>query len=319
LLKTIFFGTPDTAVPFLHCLADASRVLGVVTAPDKPSGRGYAPAAPPVKNAALERSLPVLQPSSLRDQAVSGRLRDWGNVDLGIVVAYGYKIPREVFSHPRLGLVNVHFSLLPDLRGAAPIQRALMRGDTRTGVSLFQIEEGLDTGPVYAREEVAIEAADDAAALKDKLVRVGVDLLRRSLSRFESGEWTPAPQTGEPTLAPSLKKEEGLLRWDRLSAREALNVIRGTYEWPQAFTYMKGRLLKIRRAEVRHAGDGLPGEIVGVERGKGFLIKCREGSLLALRVQPEGKKEMDAWGYWNGARLEIGARFDDNLTEEKKA
>lgn len=310
MLNTVFFGTPAVAVPFLEKLASLSRVRGVVTAPDKPAGRGYVSQPPPVKTAALARGLPLAQPASLRHPPFSEELAKWGPADLGVVVAYGKLIPRDVFSLPRFGLVNVHFSLLPRYRGAAPVQWALIRGERETGVTLFRIDEGLDTGPVLLQRAVAVRPEDNAAALMGRLGEEGTELLEELLVRLEAGPFEPAPQQGEPSLAPILAKEDGRIRWDRQTAQEAANLVRGTYEWPGAYGRLRGQLIKIRAAEALPRDGGAPGEILGMEPGRGLLVQCRSGVLAALRVQPEGKKEMDAASFWNGARLKAGDRFD---------
>jgi len=306
VLNTIFFGTPAIAVPFLERLAALTRVVGVVTAPDRPAGRGYTLAPPAVKTAAQKLGLPLWQPASPKELDP----RSFASVDLGIVVAYGYLIPPAVFNAPRHGLVNAHFSLVPKFRGAGPIQWALIRGETETGVSLFRIEKGLDTGPVFLQRAVPIGPEDNAATLRERLTTLGVELLEAFIRRMDSAPWAPTPQNGEWTEAPLLKKEDGRIFWDRHAAREILNLVRGTYEWPGATARIKGGAVKIRAGEVRSHGNGRPGEIVAVEKGRGFVVKCVSDSLLVTRVQPEGKREMDAENYWNGARLAVGDRFE---------
>lgn len=307
MLNTVFFGTPAIAVPFLERLASLTRVRGVVTAPDRPVGRGYALTPPAVKTAAQKLGLAVLQPTSPKELDLTAA---FGPLDVGVVVAYGYLLPPAVFNAPRHGLVNAHFSLVPKYRGAGPIQWALIRGETETGVSLFRIEKGLDTGPVFLQKTVPILPDDNAAALRERLTAAGVELLGDFVRKIGSGPWAPTPQTGEWTEAPLLKKEDGRIFWDRHSAREILNLVRGTYEWPGATARVGGVRLKIRAGETRPHGNGRPGEIVAVEKGRGFLVKCVSDSLLVTRVQPEGKREMDAESYWNGARLAVGDRFE---------
>lgn len=306
MLNTLFFGTPAVAVPFLERLAALTRVAAVVTAPDRPAGRGYALTSPAVKTAAQKLGLPVWQPASPKELDPA----TLSSVDLGIVVAYGYLIPPAVFSAPRRGLVNAHFSLVPKFRGAGPIQWALIRGETETGVSLFRIEKGLDTGPVFLQRALPIRPEDNAASLRERLTVLGVELLEAFIRRMDLTPWEPVPQTGEWTEAPLLKKEDGRIFWDRHSAVEILNLVRGTYEWPGATARIKGGAVKIRAGEARPHGNGRPGEIVAVEKGRGFLVKCVSDSLLVTRVQPEGKREMDAESYWNGARLAVGDRFE---------
>lgn len=308
MLTTVFFGTPGVAVPFLERLAKKSRVIGVVSSPDRPAGRGYAVVPTEVKRAAVALGLPVQQPEKLAGFSLEKVFG--GKPDVGIVVAYGHLIPPSVFSEPKYGLVNAHFSLVPKYRGAAPMQRALIRGEKETGVSLFQIEKGLDTGPVFLQGRYVIAPEDNAATLRQNLVSLGLELLDEFLRRLEEGPWAPTPQVGEATAAPSLTKEDGRIVWGKKTAEEIVHLIRGTYEWPGAYGVLKGQRVKIRNAERSLDGPGVPGEITAVEKGQGFLVKCQSDTLRVLRVQPEGKKEMDAPSFWNGARLAVGDRFE---------
>ena len=296
------------AVPFLERLAKKSRVIGVVSSPDRPAGRGYAVVPTDVKQAASRLGLPVQQPEKLAGFSLA---QAFGQTpDVGLVVAYGHLIPPAVFNEPRHGLVNIHFSLVPKYRGAGPMQWSLIRGEKETGVSLFRIEKGLDTGPVFLQGRYSIPAEEDAVTLRQNLVSLGLELLDEFLRKLEEGPWEPTPQTGEATPAPPLTKEEGRIRWGQRSAEEIANLIRGTYEWPGAYGVLKGQRVKIRKALRIPNGPGVPGEITTVEKGRGFVVKCLSDSLCVLRVQPEGKKEMDAPSFWNGARLALGDRFE---------
>jgi methionyl-tRNA formyltransferase len=302
MLKTVFLGTPETAVPFLERLRAKSSVVGVVTNPDQPVGRGYKLTPPPVKEKALQHGLPVLQPEKLRAPEAAAQLKAaWGAVDLGVVVAYGKLIPREIFSLPRFGMVNVHFSLLPKYRGAGPVQWALIRGEKRTGVSL----------PGFKQAALDVLPGDNSLTLRARLVDLGLGLLEGLLEDLEKRPDTvPVPQSGEPSQAPLLKKEDGLVRWGERTAEEVANLVRGTYEWPGAFSRTRGQAVKFRAGAAAPWNGGRPGEVVSVEKGKGFLVKCREGAYLALRVQPEGKKEMGAADFSNGVRMQPGDLFE---------
>jgi methionyl-tRNA formyltransferase len=304
LLNAVFFGTPEVAVPFLEKLNGLTRVAAVVTAPDAPSGRGYEIRPPAVKTAAQRLGLPVLQPDSLKEFSLDGL----GPLDFGLVVAYGRIIPPAVFDCPKRGLVNVHFSLLPKFRGAAPVQWALIRGEKETGVTLFRIEKGLDTGPVHLQKAAAVRPEDDVSTLRGRLAALGLELLEELVRGIEGGSFETRPQTGEPSLAPSLKKEDGRIRWAEQSAEEVSRRARGTSEWPGAFGTFRGRTVKIRRAEARE-GSGVPGA-ASAEKGEGLLIQCRSGRLLVRRLQPEGKKEMSGEEFWNGARPAAGEKFE---------
>lgn len=308
MLKTLFFGTPPTAVPFLERLAQKSQVIAVVTAPDKPVGRGYEITPPAVKKAAQALGLPVLQPDTLKGFA--GELKKFGPSDLAVAVAYGKLIPADVFDLPRLKTVNVHFSLLPRYRGAGPVQWALIRGEKRSGVTLFRIEKSLDSGPIFLQDALDIAPEDNSLTLRGKLVTLGLEQLDRALARWEREAWEPTPQVGEPTLAPLLKKEDGLILWAEKTASEVNDLVRGTYEWPGAFSRTKGQVIKFRAGEPRPFDGGAPGETVSLEKGKGFLVKCRKDAFFALRVQPEGKKEMGAADFCNGIRLQAGDKFE---------
>jgi methionyl-tRNA formyltransferase len=301
LLNTVFFGTPAVAVPFLEKLHSLSRVKAVVTAPDKPAGRGYEVRPTPVKAAAARLGLPVLQPETLKTFSLDGL----GPLDVGLVVAYGKLIPPAVFDAPRHGLVNAHFSLLPKYRGAGPVQWALIRGEKETGVSFFRIETGLDTGPLYLQRPLPVRPEDDAGTLMERLVSAGVGMMEELLK----GPFEPRPQAGEPTLAPLLKKEDGLLKWGEKSSHELSDLVRGTSQWPGAFTYYQGKSVKVRRASPLEGGAGRPGALA-LERGKGVLVQCRSGRLLVERLQPEGKKEMSAEDFWNGFRPAPGDGFE---------
>jgi len=298
------------ATPFLERLVQTSRVVGVVTSPDRPVGRGYTLTAPAVKQTAIALGLPVQQPERLTDFSF---LNAFGvSPDVGVVVAYGHLIPPAVFNQPRGGLVNIHFSMVPKYRGAGPIQWVLINGDRTTGVSLFQIEKGLDTGPVFLQTPVPIHSTDNAFTLRERLVVQGLALQDEFLKRWAEGPFSPVPQSGDPTFAPLLKKADGVIRWSQKSAQEMVCLLRGTSEWPGAWARLGDVRLRVRGAEVWEGNKkGPPGEILGVERGRGFLVQCREGSLLVTRVQPEGKKEMEAAGFWNGARLSVGDRFTE--------
>lgn len=304
-MNTVFFGTPAAAVPFLDKWAALTRVKAVITAPDKPAGRGYDVRPTAVKEAALRLGLPVLQPESLKEFS----LKDLGPLDAGLVVAYGKLIPPAVFDAPAHGLVNVHFSLLPRYRGAGPVQWALINGEKETGVSLFRIEKGLDTGPVYLQAALPVRPDDDSASLRGRLSESGLALTETLVRQIEGNTLAGRPQEGAVSLAPLLKKEDGLLRWAEKSAAALDALVRGTHEWPGAFTSYRGKAVKVRQASPIDGGKGAPGALA-FERGEGLLVQCREGRLRVKRLQPEGKKEMSADDFWNGFRPAADDRFE---------
>lgn len=305
MLNISFWGTPQVAVPFLQAVSRQARVTSVITSPDQPSGRGLVVSPTPVKEAAQGLGLPVLQPHSLS-------MFSWTEEppDIAVVVAYGRLIPETLLGSPRYGFLNVHFSLLPRWRGAAPIQWALIQGDAETGVSLFRLEPSLDTGPLYAQGKVLITAEDDVTTLRQKLTEAGVKLLEKTLTFFSSGTPMLTPQVGEPTWAPRLKKEEGHLDWTMMTSEEIHRRVRGTSEWPGAFIYWKGGLLKIRGVRPLPEGSHAPGKVTGVIPSEGFVVQCRTGSVVVTRVQPEGRGPMSGWDFWNGARLSVGTLLD---------
>lgn len=306
-MRTIFFGTPETAVPFLRRLAARTEVVAVVSQPDKPAGRGLAVSPTPVKAAALELGLRVLQPG--KPSEIAGELKALG-ADLGVVVAYGRILRPDVLSSTRLGLLNAHFSLLPRYRGAAPVQWSIVRGEKRTGVCLFWLDEGMDTGPVQAVLETDILEDEDAPALLARLTGLGVGLLDDVLTDLSAGKVVRRPQEGAPSAAPLIKREDARLRLDR-PAEELHNMVRGFRSWPRAWLELTtGKVLVLRTSLAGPADpppSGVPGRILSVGRNKGILVECSSRSRLwFLEVQPEGKKPLNAAEFANGLRLAVG-------------
>jgi len=317
--KAIFFGSPDFAVPCLDATAEVCDVVLVLCQPDRPAGRGLSLRKPAVKVRAEELGLPVEQPTKVRTRELGARLRHL-NADIGVVVAYGRILPRAVLDAPRLGCVNVHASLLPRWRGAAPIQWAIVSGDHETGVTLMQMDEGMDTGPVLTAEPVSIDPAERASELFERLSALGADLLRRELPRILAGELEPRAQdSAHATHAAMLKKEDGRISWDR-PAQAIHDQIRGLYPWPGAYTFLGGKRVRVHRARVSLDGDAAagsradsvasdPGAILLVDRR--VEVVCAEGSRLQLlELQEDGRKRLDAAPFMAGKRLESGAAFD---------
>jgi methionyl-tRNA formyltransferase len=317
MLKTIFFGTPETAVPFLRLLAKRTEVLAVVSQPDRPAGRGLEVASTPVKAAALELGLKVFQPG--KPSEIAAELRTLAP-DLAVVVAYGRLLKRDVLDVPRLGTMNAHFSLLPKYRGAAPVQWSLVRGEKETGVSLFWLDEGMDTGPVQAMRRTPIDPDEDAGALLARLTALGVEMLDAELTALADGKVVKSPQSGESTLAPLIKREDARVDLGR-DAREIHDLVRGFRLWPRAALEKPGqqRVLVIKTAlplPADPAGQGRPGRILAVDRKRGILVECGSSSRLwVLDVQPEGKKTLNAADFANGLRLAAGGFLP--FTDEK--
>ncbi len=312
-MKVLFFGTPEIAVPYLHWLSQHSQVVGVVCRPDEPVGRGYQITAPPTKVFAEKKGIPVFQPAGPWNDAVVAPLRNL-NADLGIAIAYGRILPKSVLEMPKLGCINVHFSLLPKYRGAAPMQWALINGEEKTGVTVFWLEEGLDSGPIFQQADVAIAADDDATRLEAKLVPLGLRVLDNVLADIEKGNIKRTPQSGTPTLAPILKKELGRIDWAK-PANTILNLMRGISVWPGASTKFTGKdgapkQLKVIRAKEFSQNSGKPpGTVIDALKNEGLVVQTGHGCVLLLDVQPEGKKPMPAWAFWQGAGLKVGDKL----------
>lgn len=307
-LKTIFFGTPDIAVPFMELTKELTDLQLVVTQADKPRGRGMVVSPCPVKERALALQLPVMSPEKLKDS-----FDDIAKIpfDLGIVVAYGKIFRPNFLALPKLGLINVHFSLLPFLRGAAPVQQSLIQGYTKTGVSTFWIREGMDDGPLFLQKELAIDPQDNAKTLFTKLTDLGLLALRETITRATSGDLPQIAQVGTPTLAPMLLKEDAFLRPTELDAKTIHNKIRGLACGPKPkFPYTlndKTDWLQPIRTELSDTDENAPaGTVLCVERSKGILVKCKQGSLWLCELQPAGKKPMAADAFANGYHVTVG-------------
>ena len=306
MLRIVFMGTPEFAVPSLNALLSAYSVVGVVTQPDRPAGRGQKLAEAPVKQAALQAGVPVLQPRRLREPDATAQLAAWAP-DLIVVAAFGQILKPAVLDLPRHGCLNVHASWLPRWRGAAPIAAALLAGDATTGVTIMQMDPGLDTGPMLARRAEPIHPDDTTATLTARLADLGAALLLETLPGYLAGTVRPAAQPAdEATYAPQLKKEDGHL--DFTQAADALERrVRAFTPWPGAFALWAGQPLRVLRATAATAGAGQPGQVSVGERGP--VIACGSGSLVLLEVQPAGKRPMAAADFARGARGFVGAQL----------
>ena len=301
--RIIFMGTPEFAVESLRACLEVGDVVAVVTRPDKPRGRGQLSAASPVKRAATPGGIRVLHPIKLREAGFLDAVREL-SPDVAVVAAYGKILPRELLEIPVHGCINVHASLLPRFRGAAPIQWAIASGDDRSGVCLMKMDEGLDTGPILRCAEVPIGPEDTSDELQHTLARVGGELIRKYLPEYLSGRMQPTPQSREGVvLAPMLKKEDGQLDFSRPAA-ELERRVRAFQPWPGAFTRFKGKVLKVLRAR-SGARTGSPGTVLSVGE-QGIELACGQGSLLLLQVQPEGKRIMSAAEFLAGHQIAVG-------------
>jgi methionyl-tRNA formyltransferase len=313
-LNIVFMGTAELAGPTLESLAqdDGYRIKGVVTQPDKPKGRDLRLQPTPVKKVALAHNLPVFQPPRARAEDFVAQVRELAP-DLIVVVAYGQILPQALLDVPRFGCLNVHTSLLPKYRGAAPIQWAILNGDAETGVTIMKMDAGLDTGPVLSRVRTPIADTDDAQTVHDRLARLGADLLARTIPEYVSGRITPEPQPSEgSTYARKITKEDGHIDWSR-PAREIWNQIRAFTPWPGAFTHYASdgqpRLLKIWHASAEQSAFQTPGRIL--ECGKlGIVVACGEHALRILELQLEGGRRVTAAQFLAGHALKPGDSFD---------
>jgi methionyl-tRNA formyltransferase len=305
-MRIVFFGTPSFAVPSLsELLQSGHEVAAVVTQPDRKKGRHHILAAPPVKELALGRGIPVLQPEKMKDPLFFEKLARI-NPDVIIVVAYGKILPSQMLGLPPHGCINVHASLLPKYRGAAPVQWSLICGEKKTGVTTMLMNEGLDTGDILLQEEMDIRDDDTAESLGRRLSGIGASLLVRTIDRLEAGKIVPAPQTGTPTFAPPLKKEDGRIDWSR-SAGEIFNMVRGMYPWPGAYCALNGERIKIVRV-VPLEGPGSPGRVE--KTGDELIVGTGKGLISIIDLQPEGRKVMNARDFMQGRRLKPGVFFD---------
>ena len=317
-MKIIFAGTPAFAVPVLKALVqDGHEILAVYTQPDRPTGRGRLPAASPVKQFAVELALPVKQPKSLYNEAVD--INRTG-CDLIVVVAYGLILPREVLDAPRLGCINVHASILPRWRGAAPIQRALEAGDQETGISIMQMEVGLDTGPVYSVAVTRIDDTDTAQSLHDRLAKLGAKTLVEVVRALEAGMATPVEQDdADACYASKLNKAEAEIDWFG-SAANLQRRIRAFNPWPVCQTSHQGQRLRVWSAQV-HEQDSLgaiPGTVTTIKDGV-IVVRCGDGCLGITRLQRDGAKPLLVDEFLRGYTISVGDTLGQLPTEPGKS
>ncbi len=305
-MRIIFFGTPAFAIPSLTALFRSDHaVIAVVTQPDKKKGRERLPAPSPVKQHALEQQCRIFQPSSLKEGSFLDELSSL-SPDIIVVVAYGKILPVPVLRLPQYGCINVHASLLPKYRGAAPIQWSIMNGEKITGITTMHMDEGLDTGDILLQEAVAIEDDDTAETLGRRLAELGAAVLLKTLKGMSDASLKRIPQTGTPSYAPPLKMEDGRILWSK-TAYQIANMVRGMYPWPGAYCYLGQERIKITRARPS-PGAGIPGRIEKADDE--FIIGTGEGVLTIIELQPEGKRVMNAQEFLRGRRLEEGVFLD---------
>lgn len=309
-MRALFFGTPEIAVPSLEALVRVADVVGVVCQPDRPAGRGLELRPPPVKLKALELGLEVIQPTKLKTGEVAAWMRE-RSPDVALVLAYGRILPTAMLEAPRRGCMNLHASLLPKYRGAAPIQWSIAKGETETGITLTQMDEGLDSGPIFAKRTLSIAPDETAGELATRLGQLAAEVTLLDLPRAVSGELVAQPQNhAEATLAPILEKEHGRIDWAR-PARAVHDHVRGMTPWPGAFTRLEdGRTLKLLETRIAawEVADAEPGRIVAADK-RGVLVACQAGVVEIVRAQVEGRRPLGAGDLVAGRTLASGMRL----------
>lgn len=308
-MRIVFMGTPEFAVPCLQRLIDCGHeVSGVFTQPDKPQGRKMILTPPPVKQLAVANGIPVYQPTKMKDGTALEMLKE-ANPELVIVVAYGKILPKEILEYPEHGCINIHASLLPELRGAAPIQWSVINGCQKTGVTSMQMDEGLDTGDMLLKAEIEIGENDTAGDMHDKLSVLGADILEKTIELLLKNELKPEMQDHEKfTYAPMLSKELSPIDWN-LTAAEVHNKIRGLCPWPSASAMLNGKKVKIHQSVLVSRKGASAGEIV--ETGRHLIVSCGDGECIEiLNLQSEGKKAMSAADFMRGNPINVGDKFE---------
>jgi len=304
----VFMGTPQIAAATLESLLGSTdRVVGVVTRPDRPSGRGQKPAPSPVRKLAEAHGVPVTAPEKIRAPEVLETLRVW-RPQIIVVVAYGRILPKTILDLPPYGCLNVHYSLLPKYRGAAPAAWTIINGEEQGGVTTMKLVEKMDAGAIYLQEPLPLAPDETTGSLQKKLTPIGSRLLAETLGRLKEGSLIPREQDGsQASLAPMLKKEDGLIDWRR-AAVEIERRVRGFDPWPGSFTYLNGRLLKVHRTMIITENRGEPGEIIRADSG-GFWVATATTTVSLEEVQLENKKKLPGTEFIKGARIRAGDRL----------
>lgn len=306
--RIVFFGTPEFAIPSLEGLYNEEKVVAVVTQPDKPKGRGLKSSPSPVKIWALEHGLTVLEPQKLKNQEFLITLKNL-DLDLIVVCAYGKILPKEVLEIPKFGCWNIHASLLPKYRGASPINWTILEGEKKTGITIFLMDEGLDTGPILLQKEISVENEDNSISLAKKLSILAKEAILEAIFLHKQGKLSAVPQSQEGvSYAPLLKKEDGFFTFEE-PAYLIERKVKAFLPWPTAYTYFQEKMLKVFKAKAISTGKtGIPGEILEITKD-GILIATSEGAILLEEVQQEGKKRMSAYEFACGKRLKKGDLF----------
>lgn len=313
-MRVVFMGTPEFAVPTLEALLEVHEVVGVFTQPDKPKGRGKAMAFPPVKEKALEHNIPVYQPVKVREESVVEEIRKM-NPKAIVVVAFGQILPESILNIPKYGCINVHASLLPKYRGAAPMQWSIIDGEEETGITTMYMAKGLDTGDMILKEVVKLDPKETGETLHDKLSVLGGPLIIETLKQLEAGTAPRTPQDDSLSCyASMLTKELGCIDWNK-DAASIERLIRGLNSWPSAYTLWNGKTMKIWDSDVvEYAGSEENGTILAKDKHS-FTVKCGENALKILELQLQGKKRMNTQAFLVGNQIEIGMRLGEYAAE----
>lgn len=306
-MRILFMGTPDISVPTLEALIESEhQVVGVVSQPDRPKGRGKLLQHTPVKELALKHELAIFQPNRVKDEGFIEQIQAL-NVDLAVVIAFGQILPKDFLDLPKYGCINIHASLLPKYRGAGPIQRAVINGDPVTGITTMMMDVGMDTGDMLLKEEVPLDEKETGGSLFDKLSLLGGPLVLKTIKKLEEGTLDRIPQNNdEATYAPMLDKKLGNIDWKN-SAVTIERLIRGLNPWPSAYTFLDGKMLKLWASDVVNLETEAvsPGTVVEVT-SKGFVVACGHQGLLISSLQLQGKKRMAASDFLRGYSVEVG-------------
>lgn len=305
-MNIVFMGTPDFAAKSLEYIVGAHNILCVVTQPDRPKGRGHKMQFTPVKEVAVKNNIKVVQPKKIKEDKDAIDYIKSLNPDIIVVVAYGQVLSEEILNIPRLGCINVHASLLPKLRGAAPINRAIINGDKKTGITIMQMDKGLDTGDMLLKSEINIEDDETYGTLHDKLMNIGGELLLEALSKIDNGLLKGEKQDDKnSSYAHMMNKELGHINWDN-DAKDIYNLFRGVIPWPGAFTYYDDNIIKIWDASyINDNFDKIPGEIIKADKN-GVLVAAKKGAILIKELQKLGGKRLSVANFLNGNSLESG-------------
>ncbi len=305
-IQTVFFGTPEFSVPILHALSGIFPVAAVVTQPDRPQGRGRVLTPPPVKVLAGSLGIPVLQPENTRDKTFQETLSGL-KPDLILTAAYGKILPSSILDLPKLGCINVHASLLPKYRGAAPINWSLIKGEKKTGITMIKMDEGIDTGPILARRPLEIEPTDNTDTLGKRLSDIAAEMLPEFFKNLIDGRLEEKPQDDSyASYTPMLTKKDGLINWNE-SAEQIHNRIRGLYPWPVAYTYLNKKQIRLIASDTAE-GQASPGEIAEVDK-KTLFVGTGDGLLSIKEIQTPGKKPMPIHSFLQGHRLRSGMKM----------